>query len=190
MLILALSSGHKLGIAIVASAFVLFALVSAFLIPRARADYPGRRGLPFFLLASVALFVGMMSAVFFLGREPKEAKGENKNENVTQTNAQTAPVTTNAGTPAAVKVTEADFKIRLKKTKFAPGAYDFDLTNDGPSAHNLVVKGPNVTRASTATIAKGKKARLDVALTSGTYELYCSVPGHKQAGMDIKITVG
>ena len=31
---------------------------------------------------------------------------------------------------------------------------------------------------------------LTVTLQDGTYELYCSVPGHKQAGMDTSITVG
>jgi len=29
-----------------------------------------------------------------------------------------------------------------------------------------------------------------VALQAGTYELSCSVPGHKDKGMEMKITVG
>jgi uncharacterized cupredoxin-like copper-binding protein len=29
-----------------------------------------------------------------------------------------------------------------------------------------------------------------VTLSSGSYDFYCSVPGHKQAGMDVNVTVG
>ncbi|HKA25981.1 MAG TPA: hypothetical protein VKD88_01300, partial [Gaiellaceae bacterium] len=73
MLIAALSTGHKVGLGLVGLAFVLFALASSFLFPRVWPDYPGKRGLPAFLTVSVALFVGMMFAVFFFGREPSES---------------------------------------------------------------------------------------------------------------------
>jgi len=33
-------------------------------------------------------------------------------------------------------------------------------------------------------------ARVHVTLKDGTYDLYCSVPGHKALGMDTKLTVG
>jgi uncharacterized cupredoxin-like copper-binding protein len=46
-----------------------------------------------------------------------------------------------------------------------------------------------VKKAATPTIAAGKTAKLKVKLAKGTYELYCSVPGHKQLGMDTHITV-
>ncbi|MFL5941360.1 MAG: plastocyanin/azurin family copper-binding protein [Gaiellaceae bacterium] len=35
----------------------------------------------------------------------------------------------------------------------------------------------------------GESKTLTVDLKPGTYDLYCSVPGHKQAGMDLKLTV-
>jgi uncharacterized cupredoxin-like copper-binding protein len=38
-------------------------------------------------------------------------------------------------------------------------------------------------------IDAGKTAKLSVDLKSGTYDFYCSVPGHKQAGMDVKVKV-
>ena len=41
----ALSTGHKVGLAVVGAMFVLFALSSSFLFPRFRPQYPGR-GLP------------------------------------------------------------------------------------------------------------------------------------------------
>src|SRR5438045_4648427 len=76
VLIEALSTGHKIGLGLVGAAFVAFALVSAFLLPAFRPDYPGKRGLPAFLTLTAALFVGMMFAVFFFGREPSEGRAE------------------------------------------------------------------------------------------------------------------
>jgi uncharacterized cupredoxin-like copper-binding protein len=174
-MLLGLSTGHKLGLALVGAAFILFALASAFLIPRFQPDYPGQRGLRFFLVGALALFVGMMAAVYFFGKEAKEAKG-----------GESAPP---ASAGAAVKVTEVDFKIKLAQKKFSPGSYELDLTNDGPSPHNLTIKGPGVSNAATPTIGKGKTAKVDVALKAGTYEFYCSVPGHKQLGMDLQVKV-
>ena len=37
--------------------------------------------------------------------------------------------------------------------------------------------------------AAGSSAKLTVTLQSGTYDFYCSIPGHKAAGMDQKVTV-
>jgi uncharacterized cupredoxin-like copper-binding protein len=51
-----------------------------------------------------------------------------------------------------------------------------------------VVKGNGVDE-KTPTIAPGKSATLNVDLKPGTYDVYCSIPGHKQAGMDVKLTV-
>ena len=85
----ALSTGYKLGLGLVGLAFVVFALASAFLLPALRPDYPGRRGLPAFLTLSVALFVGMMFAVFFFGREPSESHAE-----AGSTAGETRPVST------------------------------------------------------------------------------------------------
>jgi uncharacterized cupredoxin-like copper-binding protein len=209
VLLAALSTGHKVGLGLVGLAFVLFALASAFLLPRIRPDYPGRRGLPAFLTVSVALFVGMMFAVFFFGREPSESHAAAGSTAVsTETTAPTAPTTTAPTTtastttapsasvpttaptaPKSVPVTEVEFKIELPSTNLSPGAYTFDLMNKGRLGHDLVFNGPGVSNEKTPVIDPGKTAKLTVDLKSGTYDVYCSVPGHKQAGMDVKVKV-
>jgi uncharacterized cupredoxin-like copper-binding protein len=215
VLLAALSTGNKVGLGLVGAAFIVFALVSAFLIPSLRPEYPGRRGLPAFLTLAAALFVGMMFAVFFFGRESEEGRAEGGTsaaETTTEATTTTAPgtttqaATTKAATttkpattaavpttaptaPKQVPVSETEFKIELPSESFKPGSYEFDLTNDGKIGHDLVVKGPGVNDEKTPVIDGGKNAKLTVDLKSGTYELYCSVPGHKQAGMDVKITV-
>jgi uncharacterized cupredoxin-like copper-binding protein len=201
VLIAALSTGHKVGLGLVGLAFVVFALLSAFLLPTLRPDYPGKRGLPAFLTLSVTLFVGMMFAVFFFGRETSEshaAEGSKATATTepsqTTTPSTTAPSTTESTTtapaaPKSVAVTEVEFRIELPSTTVAPGTYTFDLTNKGQVGHDLVFNGPGVDNEKTPVIDPGKTAKLTVDLKTGTYDVYCSVPGHKQAGMDVKLKV-
>jgi uncharacterized cupredoxin-like copper-binding protein len=213
VLLAALSTGHKVGLGLVGAAFIVFALISAFLIPSLRPEYPGRRGLPAFLTLTVALFVGMMFAVFFFGREPKAghaaaapaSSAQTTRAASTSTQAQStttsAPTTTSQATtqatttqakpaaPKKVAVSETEFKITLPTRSLTAGGYELDVKNDGRIGHDLVVKGPGVSNEKTPLLGAGKTATLQVTLQRGTYELYCSVPGHKQAGMDLKLNV-
>lgn len=89
-----------------------------------------------------------------------------------------------------VDVTLKDFKITVAPgMTFKAGTYTFVVTNQGPSSHNLTINGPGVSNEATPTFAPGTET-LTVTLSNGTYDLYCSVPGHKALGMDTHITVG
>ncbi|HEY3920875.1 MAG TPA: cytochrome c [Gaiellaceae bacterium] len=70
----ALSTGHEIGLAVTGASFIVFALVSSFVLPRANPNFPGA-GRNWYLLLCVAFFVAMMSAVLVFGREKKEAQG-------------------------------------------------------------------------------------------------------------------
>jgi cytochrome c551/c552 len=71
--IAALSTGHKIGLIVVAGVFIAFALTSSFVLPRRDPDFPGKR-LGAFIGATVLLFVAMLAAVFIFGSEPKETR--------------------------------------------------------------------------------------------------------------------
>jgi plastocyanin len=89
-----------------------------------------------------------------------------------------------------IAVTEKDFSITVAGgSTVQPGTYTFVVTNKGPSSHNLTINGPGVSNQATPTFGPGTKT-LTVTLKSGTYDLYCSVPGHKALGMDTHLTVG
>jgi plastocyanin len=105
--------------------------------------------------------------------------------------AQTGGGSTGGGSTATpVNVALADFSISIAGgTTLAPGAYTFTVSNTGQTGHNLTIEGPGVNEAATSTFTSGTQ-QLSVTLTKGKYEFFCSVPGHKEAGMDVDVTVG
>jgi plastocyanin len=71
-----------------------------------------------------------------------------------------------------------------------PGKVEIKFTNDSPLPHDVVVQsgtsGPTV--GGTPIFDHGTKT-LTVTLKPGKYTYYCSVPGHRQAGMLGTLTV-
>lgn len=168
MLVLAgLTTGHKIGLAVVAAVFIAFALSVSFLAPRRRPDFPGKNGFSVFIIVCVFLFAAMLSAVAVFGRET-EAKG-----------AAVAKGT-------IVQVTETEFKIALGTRSVKAGPVTFDVKNAGKIQHDLAVQGGK----KTPLINPGSSATLTVTLKKGTTTVYCSVPGHRRLGMVAELNVG
>jgi len=197
---LALSTGHEIGLGVTALVFIIFALASSFLFPRFRPDYPGR-GLLAFIVVAFVFFFGMLTAVEVFGAESKhhEAGGAETPTEATTTAAttttqqpttgQTSTESTTTGSkPAAstVQVSEKEFSITLPSTDLKAGEITFQVKNDGKIPHDLAIKE---TGEKTKEIPAGGTAELKATLKAGTYELYCSIPGHEAAGMKLSITV-
>ena len=73
MLLAGLSTGHMIGLATMAAVFIAFALISSFVAPRYRPDFPGKNGLSVFVIVCFLLFALMISAVEIFGSEKKES---------------------------------------------------------------------------------------------------------------------
>jgi len=88
----------------------------------------------------------------------------------------------------------ADPSGQLKFTKSTltakAGKVTINFTNSSPLAHNFTIQqgtsGPVL--GATPTFTGGTKT-LTVTLKPGTYTFYCSVPGHRAAGMQGTLTV-
>ena len=200
---LALSTGHEIGLGVTALAFILFALASSFLFPRFRPDYPGH-GLLAFIVVAFVFFFGMLTAVEVFGAESKHGEAAAAETTTAPTQTTTPQQTTTAATttqatttqattttpakPAATKVpvSETEFKITLASTNLKAGEITFEAKNDGKIPHDLAIKQ---TGDKTKLIQPGGTAELKVTLKPGTYELYCTVPGHEAAGMRVNVTV-
>ena len=100
---LALSTGNAVGLAVIAGAFIVFALVSALVIPRRWPQYPGAR-LGWFIAATLVFFVATLGAVeVFAKEEPEEAA---VGETVTEPEGTTTDGTTTEGTTTEGTTTE------------------------------------------------------------------------------------
>jgi len=75
VLLLALSTGHKLGLGLAGAAFAGFALVVSMLVPRRWPQFPGR-SLPLFVGVTLLLFVGMLAAVEIFAASEEHAQAE------------------------------------------------------------------------------------------------------------------
>jgi len=191
VLLFALSTTQKVGLGLCVAGFAGFSLVVSILVPRYRPQFPGR-GLRVFIVTCLLLFVGMMSAVIFIARETSEAEagGEKPTTTAATTQTGTTQAATTGTTQAAQNVVakESEFKIALPSTPVHAGQVTFDVQNEGKIPHDLVVQGNGVD-AKTPLLDAGRSKTLSVDLKPGTYDLFCSVPGHKEAGMDVKLTV-
>lgn len=62
-----LSTGHEVGLIVVAAIFIAFALAASFLVPRYKPDFPGPNGIGVFAIGSIVMFVLMIAAINFFG---------------------------------------------------------------------------------------------------------------------------
>ncbi len=68
------------------------------------------------------------------------------------------------------------------------GAVTINSKNASSTPHNISLEGPGVNVLG-AIVASGGLSTIHATLKPGTYTFYCSVPGHRQAGMQGTLTV-
>ena len=78
--------------------------------------------------------------------------------------------------------------LKFQKTDLTAkaGKATIDFDNPAPVPHAVEIEGVEGSETDTVT---SEKTSVTVDLKPGTYEFYCPVPGHKEAGMVGKLTV-
>ena len=140
-MLLGLSTGHSVGLALVAGTFVAFALVSALVVPRRWPQFPGQR-LGWFIAATLVLFVGTLAAVEVFAKESEEPEAAE----AVKEKRSTGPGTTTQARPPASKGDPAAGK-GLFEAQGCGGCHAFSAA--GTSA----TIGPNLDQ-----VLKGKDA--------------------------------
>jgi plastocyanin len=83
----------------------------------------------------------------------------------------------------ALKFTKSSLTAKAGKVKVS-------FTNMSPLMHNMtIVQGTNGAQVGATPTFSGATKTFEVTLKPGTYTFFCSVPGHRAAGMQGTITV-
>lgn len=70
-----------------------------------------------------------------------------------------------------------------------PGRVTLVMDNPSPIPHNVSIAGQGVDEEG-RTVGQGGESTVAAELGPGEYTFYCSVPGHREAGMEGTLTVG
>jgi len=166
-----------------------------------RPQFPGGLGGQRVVIAvSVVLALAAVSmAVVTAGTPAREGKGtaSSTSQAVAPASAPAAPgssapapgSSSSAGAPAAASQlamaasTSGQLAYDAKQLSAKAGSVTITFTNGSPLEHDVTIaEGAKVLGAT--PIFVGGNRKLTLALKPGTYTFYCSVPGHRQAGME------
>jgi uncharacterized cupredoxin-like copper-binding protein len=85
--------------------------------------------------------------------------------------------------------TEGQLAYNTKSLTAKAGTFVIAFTNSSSLAHNFTLETANGAKVGATETFTGGTKNLTVDLKPGTYKFYCSVPGHRQAGMEGTLTV-
>lgn len=108
------------------------------------------------------------------------------------TTSTTSTTSSTSTAPSGALSLEANAEGQLKYNKTSltasAGKVSIDFTNSSPLSHNVTIESSSgKIEGKTPTFQGGSKL-LTVDLKAGTYK-FCSVPGHRMAGMEGTLTV-
>jgi uncharacterized cupredoxin-like copper-binding protein len=97
---------------------------------------------------------------------------------------------TSAGQTLAVSANpEGQLKFMPSSLSAKAGNVTIAFANPAPVEHNLTVASPSGSVLGATPTFHGGSKTLTVKLAPGSYKFYCSVPGHRQAGMEGTLSV-
>jgi plastocyanin len=122
------------------------------------------------------------------GEAGEEAGGKNAKAGGT---SKEAPAEKGASGPGGTVSLAADpTNIAYNSTSLSskPGKVTIDFTNPSALEHDVAIEENGKEIAASELIAKGKTS-VSANLAPGTYTFFCTVPGHREAGMEGTLTV-
>ena len=87
-----------------------------------------------------------------------------------------------------IPVATAGLAYKFADATASAGQVTISSKNPQPTDHNISIQGPGLDQKGNI-VANGGTSKLTVTLKPGTYTFYCPVDGHRQAGMQGKLTV-
>jgi plastocyanin len=116
------------------------------------------------------------------------AAGSSTSTQSSTTGAASAPT----GAPESLSLeANAEGQLKYNKTSLSTkaGKVSIDFTNMAPESHNVTVESATGEKVGATPSFQGSSKTLNLNLKPGTYKFFCSVPGHRMAGMEGTLTV-
>jgi plastocyanin len=168
----ALLAGGKWGSLAIASIITVTILVGATLI----SSRPRMRTSTLVMLVSALFVLVIASGLTTIG--PSEEKETGATSGYVQP----------TGAPASTVSVTAEPQLKFNATEYTAKAGIVQINYiDGGGTHTLVIDDPKFNGFQLAVPGGPKTGKVN--LTPGKYVIYCTIPGHRQAGMQATITV-
>jgi mono/diheme cytochrome c family protein len=149
-----LSTGHKIGLGAVGAAFIIFALVSSFVLPLRNPNFPGR-AVGWYVTLGILFFAAMLTAVIVFGREKPEAS------------AAPPPTTSTTTSPGATSTSSAT-STGSGATQGDPVAGKAVFASAGcTGCHTLKAAGATGTVGPNLDQLKPEKSLVETQVTNG-----------------------
>ncbi len=151
----------------------------------------------FFSAMRLKALMLVIAAVFAVGFVAGCGDDDDSVSDATEAASEAADAADDAADPAAdaistttVDIPVADEGLLYAVTEVAAPAGEITLTsvNDQSVPHNIAIETPEGDVLG-EVVTDGGVSTVTATLEPGTYEYYCSVPGHREAGMVGTLTV-
>ena len=140
-MLLGLSTGHAIGLGLIAAAFVVFSLLCALVIPKRWPQFPGERGLGWFIVVTVVLCIGTLAAVEVFAKEAEEETAQAETTATTSTGTTSTGTTTTAAQPPAPAQGDSAAGKQLFAAQGCGGCHAFEAAGSNGAI------GPNLDEA-------------------------------------------
>jgi len=165
--------------------------------------FPGSRGALLGAVAVFALIVAatMATAVINAGDEQEARDAENATADAASAEEEKANEAQQAADVGQPQNADASSKLELSAPEngdlaFDPpsleasaGKVEIDFTNPAPIEHDVNIEQDGKQLAGSDLVSDGDSTTVSTDLKAGDYTYYCSVPGHREAGMEGTLTV-
>jgi plastocyanin len=183
---------------VVGSVLVVWAVVVSLGIGLRRSSFPSTPGLARLVMAISATLVVATGGIAVISAGTP-AKSATTTGHAPPVGAAAPPPATpvRGGTSSSLSLEAAANALayNTKHLTAKAGTITITFTNNSAVEHNVTVARPGIRVSQAGAVLgatptfKGGSRKLTLTLQAGSYVYYCSVPGHREAGMEGTLTV-
>ncbi len=116
------------------------------------------------------------------------------NKETTPATTATTPATTTTSSGSGSKLSlsanpSGQLEYNTKTLSAKAGKVTIAFTNMAPLSHDVSIESSSGQSLGSTPVFSGGTKSLSLELKPGTYKFFCTVPGHRQAGMEGTLTV-